>query len=182
MNCPQLRLIVGTLFVWFSFGGFGCMSIDDRGEFAFPDHRPSDFTLGIVVYGREDAVDECALSARYIIDSAGNLRVSVGNGSDAQTYPKITRRLNEVQLDQVWDLVNDLALIPNRSGSNGRGYWTRVDSVELFTRSDFTQVQYEGYLLEIRLNGVSYAWESMIDLGSPTSLVQLLAEFAWIRD
>jgi len=169
-----------------SFWLGGCTSAgqmtDPQSNQALPDRRPADFTLGVVVFGHEDASDVSSLSARYIVDAAGNLRASVGAGSDAGTYPKITRRLSSEQLDEIWDMLKKLALEPSGGGSNGRGRWFPVQSPEQFTAADITETPGQGYLVEIRSNGSSMAWESMIDLGSPTTLIQMLAEMAWIRE
>jgi len=156
----------------------GCSS---SREMVLPERRPADFTLGVVVFGDEDAGDVSSLSARYIVDAEGILRASVGEGSGALTYPKITRRLTDDQLEEIWDMLNQLALFPSGGGSNGRGQWDIVQSPERFSPEDFTEAQGEGYLVEIRSDGTYMAWESMIDLGSPTTLVQMLAELAWIR-
>lgn len=158
---------------------------------ALPDRRPADFTLGVVVFGEEDASDVSSLSARYIVDASGYLRASVGGGSDGATYPKITRRLNEEQLDQIWEKGSHLiksTIGPDGVGVGvggiGSGHWTEVQSPEQFTREDFDSKGPggQGYLLEIRANGKLMAWESYMFLGGPTSFVDFLAELAWIRE
>ena len=169
-----MLMLMGTLLA-------GCSAVPVREVGDLPEQRPSDFTLGVVVFGSADAEDVSSLSARYIVEAAGNLRASVGSGSSGATYPKITRRLNDEQLDDVWDMVNQLALHPSGGGSNGRGRWFLVQSPEQFSASDVTETPGRGYLVEIRSDGTYMAWESMIDLGSPTTLVQMLAELAWIR-
>ncbi len=124
-----------------------------------PDRRPADFTLGVVVFGDADAGDVSSLSARYIVDAAGNLRASVGAGSDAGTYPKITRRLSGEQLDEIWSMVDGLAL-----GEPIAGEARPTD----------------GYLIEIRSRQTSRAW--VVEDGSAGAFVGLLAELAWIRE
>lgn len=126
---------------------------------ALPDRRPADFTLGVVVFGDEDASDVSSLSARYIVDASGYLRASVGAGSDAATYPKITRRLNEEQLDQIWSMV--------------KGF-------ELSEQSTNETMLMDGYLIEIRSEQTSQAW--IVEDGSAGVVVDLLADLAWIRE
>ena len=179
INRTTCRLISLSLLASALFLLSGCHSVSQR---TLPDRRPGDFTLGVVVFGDEDASDVSSLSARYIVDAEGYLRASVGAGSNAETYPKITRRLSSEQLDKIWDMVNQLALEPVGGLSNGRGWWHDVQSPEQFTAADITETPGQGYLIEIRSNGSTLAWESMIDLGSPTTLIQMLAELAWIGE
>lgn len=165
----------------------GCTSAgqmtDQQSNQTLPEHRPADFTLGVVVFGDEDASDVSSLSARYIVDAAGNLRASVGAGSDAGTYPKITRRLSSEQLDLIWEKGSNLINSTRHGGGTGTGFWTAVQAPEEFTREDFNAVELGGgYLLEIRANGKLMAWESYMFLGGPTGFVEMLAELAWIRE
>tara|TARA_R110002111_G_scaffold245126_1_gene307460 strand:+ start:180 stop:575 length:396 start_codon:yes stop_codon:yes gene_type:complete len=124
---------------------------------ALPDRRPADFTLGVVVFGDEDASDVSSLSARYIVDASGYLRASVGAGSDAATYPKITRRLNEEHLDQIW---------------------TMLDGLDLNEPSTNEAMPTDGYLIEIRSGQTNWVW--VVENGLARAVVGLLAEFAWI--
>lgn len=139
----------------------GCTSAgqmtDQQSNQTLPDRRPADFTLGVVVFGSQDSAMVINRSARYIVDAAGNLRASVGAGSDAGTYPKITRRLSSEQLDQIWSMIEDLELgepIAGEAMSDG------------------------GYLIEIRSAGTSRSW--VVD--DSAAVVRLLAELAWIRE
>ncbi len=137
----------------------GCTSAGQMTDQALPEHRPADFTLGVVVFGDADAGDVSSLSARYIVDAAGNLRASVGAGSDASTYPKITRRLNSEQLDRIWSMVEGLELGEPIAGE---------------------AMSEDGYLIEIRSGQMSRAW--VVEDGSAGAVVGLLAELAWIRE
>ena len=125
---------------------------------ALPDRRPADFTLGVVVFGQADAQAVERRSARYIVDAAGNLRASVGDGSTAATYPKITRRLAAAQLDEIWGMVE------------------RLDLSEPIADEPMPT---DGYLIEIRAGQTSRAW--VVD-DSAAGIVGLLAELAWIRE
>jgi len=137
----------------------GCTSAGQMDDRALPDRRPADFTLGVVVFGDEDAGDVSSLSARYIVDAAGNLRASVGAGSDAGTYPKITRRLSSEQLDLIWSMVEGLELGEPIAGE---------------------AMPEAGYLIEIRSGQTSQSW--VVEDGSAGVVVGLLAELAWIRE
>ncbi len=171
-------LALGML--WIALVGFsGCAT---TGSMSLPEHRPADFTLGVVVFGDDDASDVSHLSARYIVDAAGNLRASVGAGSSARTYPPIIRQLSDEQLDEIWEKGSTMIRNRHAGGSGaGSGFWTEVDSPEQFDRDDFSTPG-GGYLLEIRANGKLQAWESYMFLGGPTSFVDTLADLAWIRE
>lgn len=170
-------LALGMLWIapiWIS----GCTT---TGSMSLPEQRPADFTLGVVVFGDDDASDVSHLSARYIVDAAGNLRASVGAGSSARTYPPIIRQLSDEQLDEIWEKGTSLITSTRNGGGIGTGKWTEVDSPEQFDRDDFSAPD-GGYLLEIRANGKLQAWESYMFLGGPTSFVDTLADLAWIRE
>ncbi len=138
----------------------GCTSAGQQmTDQTLPERRPTDFTLGVVVFGDEAAGDVSSLSARYIVDAAGNLRASVGAGSDAGTYPKITRRLSSEQLDQIWSMVEGLELGDPIAGE---------------------AMPEDGYLIEIRSGQRSRAW--VVEDDSAGAVVGLLAELAWIRE
>jgi len=133
----------------------GCSTVRPM---ALPERRPADFTLGVVVYGAQDVSRVEMRSARYIVDAGGNLRASVGDGSSADTYPKITRRLDAGQLDRIWSMVQ------------------RLDLDEPIVDG---QVPEDGYLIEIRSRQTSRSWAGDDSAGG---LVELLAGLAWIRE
>ncbi len=140
------------------FGLGGCSTASPMTHQPLPDRRPADFTLGVVVFGQADAQTVERRSARYIVDAAGNLRASVGDGSTAATYPKITRRLSREQLDHIWALVEQLDLSEPIADE---------------------PMPTDGYLIEIRAGQTSRAW--VVD-ESAAGIVGLLAELAWIRE
>lgn len=147
------------MLVVFAFWASGCASTAQMTDQALPDHRPADFTLGVVVFGSQDSATVINRSARYIVDAAGNLRASVGDGSDAETYPQITRRLSGEELDQIWSMIEDLALGDPIAG-------------EVMPEA--------GYLVEIRSEQMSRSWVAEDD--SAGAVVKMLAELAWIRE
>ena len=136
-----------------------------------PEHRPSDFTLGVVVFGSPDADSVAMRSARYIVEPDGTLRASFGEGSDGNTYPPITRRLDASTLDALWLRVRSMDF-------DGEA-WRPVQAPEQHHAGLGPS---RGYLLEVR-SGVEFnAWSTGAGTGPMRDLVRELAEFAWIQD
>lgn len=159
MNYPRFRSISVLSLAVALFWLGGCTSAGLMTHEPLPEHRPADFTLGVVVFGDADAQSVSDWSARYIVDAAGNLRASVGAGSDAATYPKITRPLSEAQLDQIWGMIEGLELGEPITGE---------------------AMPADGYLIEIRSGQMSRAW--VVEDGTVEAFVGRLAELAWIRE
>ena len=159
MNCTRFRLlplfVLAVVVLWLG----GCTSAGQMTGQALPERRPADFTLGVVVFGSQDSAMVINRSARYIVDAAGNLRASVGAGSDAGTYPKITRRLSGEQLDLIWE---------------------KVDGLELGEPIAGEAMPEDGYLIEIRSGQTSRSW--VVEDESAGAVVGLLAEMAWILE
>jgi len=128
-----------------------------------PDHRPTDFTLGVVVVGSEDSELVINRSARYIVDAAGYLRVSVGDGSSSSTYPPIIRPLSSEQLDRIWELVNSIDREQSRNIPGKTGFYERF-----------------GTEIEVRSQERNDRW-FVID-ESTDRLIEQLAELAWIQE
>jgi hypothetical protein len=83
---------------------------------AIPEDRPADFTLAMTVYSpaspRVAATLPRALRpARYIVEPDGSLRAASGPAARAATFPPLARTLTPRQMDQVWRLVRDTALL-----------------------------------------------------------------------
>lgn len=136
---------------------------------ALPERRPSDFTLGLVVFGTDDA-PVGRRSARYIIGPDGTFRSSFGAGSRELTFPPITRRLDPATLDRIWGDVR--ALDP------GGDAWRAVAAPEQF---HVGMGSGQGYLLEIR-SGVEFrAWSTGADYERASSLARALAALAWVQ-
>jgi len=152
MNLLRISIVLALAAL---LGGCSTTSMTHQ---ALPDRRPADFTLGVVVFGQADAQAVERRSARYIVDPAGNLRASVGDGSAAATYPKITRRLSAAQLDEIWSMVERLNLSEPIADE---------------------PMPTDGYLIEIRAGQMSRAW--VVD-DSAAGVVGLMAELAWIRE
>jgi len=150
---------------------WGCAPGPVRGSSALPEHRPSDFTLGLVVFGEEEAINPETRSARYIIEPDGKFRASFGAGSDALTYPPITRMLDERTLEHAWSKLQSLQL--------DQSPWQPSHAPELEHRQRGSA---KGYLLELRSGVRDQSWSTPIDTQSAQSLAQWLAGLAWIQE
>lgn len=134
--------------------------------------RPSDFTLGLVVYGHtDDATPPAQRSARYIVEPDGVLRASFGDGSRAMTHPPLARRLDTDQLDALWTRVREMGL--------GEEPWRRVRAPEQY---DVRMGSGTGYLLELRSGVVFDAWSTPLDTESARTLALHLASLSWVTD
>lgn len=149
-----------------------CTQTEPRSGDALSADRPSDFTLGLVVYGQPGTSPDPALrSARYIVEPDGVLRASFGDGSRALTHPPRTRRLSAEQLDDLWLRVRGMGL--------GDGAWRQVRAPE---QHDARIGSGTGYLLELRSSVVFDAWSTPDDTESARSLARHLASLSWVTD
>ena|GEM_PF-5346826 len=117
----------------------------------------------MVVVGSEDAELVINRSARYIVDAAGDLRVSVGDGSSSSTYPPIIRPLSREQLDLIWELVNETEAEHALNTRSRTGFSKRL-------RTE----------IEVRSQQKNDRWFVTDD--SADNLIQQLADYAWIRE
>lgn len=160
----RISSIILPLLLVALFGLGGCVSTGHGpGAVNRPDHRPTDFTLGVVVVGSEDAELVINRSARYIVDAAGYLRVSVGDGSSSSTYPPIIRPLSREQLDLIWELVNETEAEHALNTQNRTGFPKRL-------RTE----------IEVRSQQKNNRW--FVTDESADNLIQQLADLAWIRE
>lgn len=148
-----------------------CAATAERGSIELPEHRPSDFTLGIVVFGDPDADAIEQRSARYIVEPDGTLRASFGEGSDGLTYPPFTRLLDGATLDSIWDRVRSMDL-------GGEG-WRSVQAPEAYHAAMGSN---RGYLLEVRSDVTFSAWSTDADSQQVRTLTRELASLAWVTD
>ena len=159
------------------YASSGCSASRARSDsWALPAPVPSDFALGVVVFGDSDGSSPDTRSARYVFDPDGTLRCAVGAGSRAQTHPPITRRVHTSQRRDIYQHVRSLGI----ASEEGGGEFVSIHSPEVYrpdSRTDGLAV----YLIEIRAGGVSRAFA--IDSSDPgaNELVRLLAELGWIR-
>jgi len=159
MKCAQNRILILISLAAILQLLVGCVSHSSISKIALPDRRPADFTLGVVVFGEEGARDVSLRSARYIVDADGNLRASVGNGSDSGTFPKITRRLSSDDLDRIW---------------------INLEKLDLGEPIIYEGSLDDGYLIEIRSQQTTRVWAS--NKKSTAEFVTMLADLAWIGE
>lgn len=141
---------------------------------SLPEHRPADFTLGVVVFHNQPPSTTAQRPARYIVQTDGILRASVGDGSGPLTYPPITRRLDQQAFDRVWELTHALSIFaPAQEGDDQTPV---VRSPETYAPASAS-----GYLIEIRSRNDQDAWAMPLDDPSARALVRELAALAWIE-
>lgn len=148
-----------------------CSTTNERDPIELPEQRPSDFTLGVVVFGDPDADSIEMRSARYIIEPDGTLRASFGEGSDGLTYPPITRKVDGSTMDAIWDRVRSMDL----DGDD----WRSVQAPEQFHAEMGSN---RGYLLEVRSDVTFSAWSTGMDTHAMRSLTREFASLAWVVD
>ncbi len=148
-----------------------CSTTNERDPIELPEQRPSDFTLGVVVFGDPDSTEPAIRSARYIIEPDGTLRASFGEGSDGLTYPPITRRVDGSTLNAIWDRVRSMDV----EGDD----WRFVQAPEQFHAEMGSN---RGYLLEVRSEVSFSAWSTGMDTPSMRLLTRELASLAWVKD
>ena len=148
-----------------------CSTTNERDPIELPEQRPSDFTLGVVVFGDPDADSIEMRSARYIIEPDGTLRASFGEGSDGLTYPPITRKVDGSTMDAIWDRVRSMDL----DGDD----WRSVQAPEQFHAEMGSN---RGYLLEVRSDVSFSAWSTGMDTQAMRSLTREFASLAWVVD
>lgn len=78
---------------------------------AAPGPRPQDFTLAMTVYApaAAGALPRSLRAGRYVVEPDGSLRA--GLGERAAAYPARTRQLTPGEMDQLWRLVRESALL-----------------------------------------------------------------------
>jgi len=145
-----------------------------------PESRPADFTLAVTVLGpaRGQAEGELPRSltpGRYIVETDGSLRVSLGAGATARTYPPRTRQLTPRQMDLLWTGIRDSGLLD--PGHPGRINWPE-DAVRSADRT--TSLFYVGH------DGGRTTVRVLLDRTSEGAVaaervVDRLAELGWVR-
>lgn len=146
------------------------------------DGPPADFALAVTVFGPEfDEADIADLPrpfrpARYIVEPNRELRASIGPGSDAETYPPLTRRLERRQMAQLWRLVRDAGLLdPSHPGL--------IDTTSTFRAPANRRVTtvYAAYG-DTRRYLQLYTDRDDASGAAGIALADRLAELAWVRE
>ncbi|RMH26729.1 MAG: hypothetical protein D6692_08705 [Planctomycetota bacterium] len=134
--------------------------------------RPSDFTLGLTVFG---PVTETARPgqhpARYLLEPDGWLRAAVGPGANQTVHPTLTRWLDAPARDALWAMARG-------AGLGGDGV-TQIDSPERFDPPAGRRV----YLIELTAGGRRYS--AAVSEGDPAAgplaaIADRLAGLAWV--
>ncbi len=165
----MMRLLTSCVLVLLFVALAGCSR--QRVRDADGIDRMGGYTLGLVVFGDDSDHSPADRSARYIIEPGGVFRASFGDGSTALTYPPITRRLSEEQLDSVWALVERMR--------TGESSWRLVSAPELFLADSGSS---GAYLFELGDPETNRAWSAPIDEDSARALAARLAALAWVTD
>jgi hypothetical protein len=160
ISCVLTLLLIQT-------AGCSTASRTDRDLIA----RRGGSTLGLVVFGEDDAQRPEQRSARYLIEPGGLFRASFGGGSDALTYPPITRRLSETQVEVIWSLIDQMQV--------AQSPWEPVMAPELYHPQDRDSRM---YLLEVSDAHSSGAWSVPVSNENARVLAMRLAELAWVTD
>ncbi|MEZ6163953.1 MAG: hypothetical protein R3B67_05910 [Phycisphaerales bacterium] len=162
-----MRLMTSCVLTLLLIAGLGCsrQRVGDPSEM----HSKGGRTLGLVVFGSDEAESPADRSARYIIEPGGVFRASFGAGSDALTYPPITRRLSASQLDAVWAMVDTLELQASP--------WYIVTAPELLVPNEDS---HRSILIELGDADSSEAWGVDIENTNARELATMLGELAWV--
>ncbi len=75
---------------------------------------PDDFALAVTVYAppaEGERPARWARPAQYIVEPDGSLRAAIGEGAVAASYPARTRTLDHRQVERLWRLLEDSALL-----------------------------------------------------------------------
>lgn len=146
----------------------GCSS----GPTEIPDQRPGDFRLGVVVIAPSNTAfgtpDDALRDARYIVDSASNLRASFGAGSALNTYPGITRRLNPAELDAIWLMARDVLQNNTHAMEHHAGQPQEIVGIA------------SGVIIEIRMNARDAVYSFEHSSQQSAAIVDALSSLAWV--
>jgi hypothetical protein len=115
----MLRAAAVLLCLFASLPLGGCLSrrVEPRpAQAAIPEDRPADFTFAMTVYSPASArvagtLPRALRPARYVLEPDGALRAAAAAAARATTFPPRARTLTPRQMDQIWRLVRDTALL-----------------------------------------------------------------------
>jgi hypothetical protein len=116
---PRAAVLAFCLLAPLALGG--CLSRRAEpppAQAAIPEDRPADFTLAVTVYSPVSAKIAGALPralrpARYVVEPDGTLRAAPTTPAPAAraAFPPRARTLTPRQMDQIWRLLRDTALL-----------------------------------------------------------------------
>lgn len=141
-----------------------------------PASQPADFSLGVTVYGDEDALsDDGQTPARYIVEPSGWLLAGVGDGASAGVYPARAAWLDAARRAELWNMVRSSGIVEIEAP-------LRVRGVEGFEASLPTDMR--AYLVE--LTGAGGRWIVAMPGSDPAAepfieIADQLAAWAWVK-
>ncbi|MEN0019974.1 MAG: hypothetical protein AAF747_03715 [Planctomycetota bacterium] len=139
---------------------------------------PRDFSLGVTVFeaelrpGESLSFEDRARAerpARYVIEADGVLRTAVGDSATPGSFPRITRRLDETQLERVWQLAQTTGVL------DGAG---RIENVNTF------DPRRDRPIAAVYVQADELRRHAALDLATDDAayrLVDELARLAWIE-
>lgn len=135
---------------------------------------PGDFALGVTVLGTKDGgrLPRGQRPARYVVEPDGVLRVAVGAGVEASTFPSRVRRLSRLQVERLWELVE------------AGGYLREDHPGQVRDVEGFRPTPRDGWaLVDVTAGGQRRAVAVRVDEDQGAArLADELAGLAWIRE
>jgi len=143
------------------------------------DGPPPDFAVSVTVADRSRAAaaaerPRALRAARYIVEPDGLLRASVGPGSVTSTFPPPMRHLSAIQVAELWALVNQAGYLQQDRSTQSADAETMPTAVTRPTAMIYVAGNKDRRSLVVSLESAQEA--------ATRSLVNRLAELAWVRD
>jgi hypothetical protein len=137
---------------------------------------PDDFTIDVTVQGPPEILEiRARRPGRYIVEPDGILRAGVGAGVSVNYYPPQTRQLSRAEVERLWRLVRDSALLDK-------------DNPDLIRPGlPFPPIQLRPTAqVALIFEGRRYDYRVLLDAQSPSAesaegLIDHLAALAWLE-
>jgi hypothetical protein len=150
-----------------------CQSAPDPLEI---QQAPEDFTIDVTVQGPPDTQETRARRpGRYIVEPDAILRAGVGAGVSVNYYPPQTRQLTRAEVERLWRLVRDSALLDENNPD------------QIHPGLPFSPIQLRPTAhIAIIFEGERYDYRVLLDAQTPSAesaegLVDHLAALAWLE-
>lgn len=154
----------------------GCRA---TGSIVDADRAPEDFAIAVTVYPPEgvdpEELPRAQRPGHYLVAADRVLHAAVGPGVDPGQFPRPVRRVDAVELDRLWRLVDESGMLREDNPF-------AVAAPRLYRRFDTRATA----LVEVTALGSTRAVAidleaEDIDSGSALVLVDRLAALSWIR-
>lgn len=154
----------------------GCRS---TGTPVDPDRAPEDFALAVTVYPPQGVDPEdlprAQRPAHFLLAADRVLHAAVGPGVDPGQLPPPTRRVDAVELDRLWRLVDESDMLREDNPF-------AVAAPRLYRRFDTRATALVEVTARGRTRAVAIDLEAEdVDSGAALLLVDRLAALSWIR-